>query len=126
MKRFGWHILFFTAFYFVLHFLQHYALGPEFVRYHFKDFLLVPMLMFSIGIVSELFGLKISLGNKEVLIAFLYCVLAFELIIPGVSENQKLDWLDIGAYAFGAVLYSLVYKQTSANKHFKNAQYQKE
>jgi len=126
MKQFGWHILFFTTSYLVLHLFQNYAFGPEFVRYHLKDILLIPMLMFSIGIVSDLFSLKISLGNKEVFIAFIYCVLAFEMIIPGVFKAEKLDWVDIMAYAMGSVLYLLVYKHSTIGNLKQSIQNKKE
>jgi len=126
MKRAGWHILFFTGIYFILHFCQNYALGPELVRYHFKDILLIPMLLFSIGVVSNLFNLSLPLGNKEVIIAFIYCVLAFELALPAISKHQSLDWKDIVAYALGSAIYLLFYKQTTKGILFGNSMNKKE
>jgi hypothetical protein len=111
MNKIGWHILACSGIYLLLHLLQNYALGPEFVRFYFKDILLIPMLMFSIGIVSKLFGLRIQLGNKEVLFAFFYCVLAFEIIMPKIRDNHTLDWFDIIAYGAGAILFLVFYKQ---------------
>jgi len=111
MNKIGWHILACSGIYLLLHLLQNYALGPEFVRFYFKDILLIPMLMFSIGIVSKLFGLSIQLCNKQVLFAFFYCVLAFEIIMPKIRDSLTLDWFDIIAYGAGAVLFLVFYKQ---------------
>lgn len=126
MKHLGWHILAFSFIYLTLHFLQSHALGPEFVRFYAKDILLVPMLLFSVGIVSNSFSLQIELGNKEVCIAFLYCVLAFEIIIPTLSDFKSFDWLDIIAYALGAVVYLAFYKQSAEGIALQNLQNQKE
>lgn len=111
MKKIGWHILAFSALYLLMHFFQNNALGPELLRYYLKDILLVPMLLFSIIVVAKLFKLKINVGNKEIIAAFLYCVLAFEIIIPLTSENRSFDWFDILAYGLGAIWYLSFYKQ---------------
>ncbi len=112
MKRIGWHILACSALYLLMHFLQSNALGPELLRYYFKDILLVPMLLFSIRIVASLFQLQVQVGNKEIFIAFLYCALAFEVIVPRISENRSFDWFDILAYGLGAIAYLGFYKKT--------------
>jgi hypothetical protein len=111
MNRIGWHILICSAIYLLLHLFQNYAFGPEFVRFYFKDILLIPMLMFSIAVVSALFGFRIELGNKEILSAFLYCVLVFEVILPISRENLSADWFDVIAYGMGAILFLAFYKQ---------------
>ena len=120
MKKIGWHLLLFSAIYLAVHFMQNNALGPEILRYYLKDILLVPMLLFSVAVLSGIFHLKIAIDTKEVIIAFVYCVIAFEILIPQLSVNKKGDLLDVIFYALGALGYLAFYKHSILKYQFQS------
>jgi hypothetical protein len=93
--------------FFILHFLQKMGIGPEFIRYYFKDVILVPLLVIAIKMCGELLGRKLAVNKKELLITVVYVSVAFEWILPKLELAYPGDWIDVCCYAIGAWLYNI-------------------
>jgi len=105
----GFTALLLCSLYLVLHWLQVHALGPEWIRFHGKDLLLVPMLLLATEITGKLIGKPVHLGLREVLLCLLYVGVAFELLLPKWGLAAPGDWRDVLAYSLGAWAYQLRY-----------------
>ena len=100
--------IFFITFVFAylsLRLLESGGLGIEFTDGHFSDLFFIPLLMTSVKIYRWLFNLSFRMGKKEVLIAVVYSVIVFELLLPTISESYVRDFFDVLAYFLGGVFY---------------------
>lgn len=92
------------ALYFGIHFLQAHDIGPEVVRYYGKDFLFLPALMLCVRHAAQLGGITFHFAGKHLLIALLYTIAVFEILLPTLSSKYHRDPMDVAAYALGSVI----------------------
>lgn len=93
-----------VAAYFALHLMQHYALGPELLRFYGKDVLLVPVLASGVAISTGLAGMNIKITFPKLLLTGIYVAVVFEFILPHFGEQYHTDWYDLPAYALGVII----------------------
>lgn len=117
MNRRKSYLFFVLAFlYFVLHFFQHHNIGPWYIRFYAKDILLVPFLMLGIKTTTQVLGISVRVGVKELVATTLTCIFAFELIFPRLGMAFAPDFIDIICYIIGAVLYFILFLQKNRKK----------
>lgn len=92
-----------VAAYFALHLMQHYALGPELMRFYGKDVLLVPMLAAGIAISTSLAGFSTCITLRNLLLTGVYAAMVFEVILPAIGNQYQTDRYDLAAYALGVL-----------------------
>jgi len=98
-----------TAFYFVLHYLQAHSVGPEFIRYHGKDLILVPLLILGIKTASAILGIPIQIRIKELIATILVCTFAFEIFFPKLGMAFAFDLVDVSFYFIGGIFYFITF-----------------
>lgn len=99
-----------VAIYFIILLLQEFEIGFSWLRFHLKDLLFIPLVLTSIRITGALFRLPLPLGKKEVIIAVLYAIVVFEVLLPHSKGTESaIDVLDVLAYALGGLLWSLIF-----------------
>lgn len=104
--------------YFVLHYLQHYGLGSEILRFYAKDIILVPFLILGINATMLSLGIETRIGFKELILTILTCTLAFEVVFPSFGMAFAPDIVDVICYIFGGGLYYILFLRKNAVRKF--------
>jgi hypothetical protein len=110
--------LFFLAgmsLYFVLHFFQESAMGPEWMRFYLKDLLFIPILLTAVKVTFLYFNVHFTPRTKEVVVAVIYSLVVFEWMVPKIRGIEFVpDVVDMLAYGLGGLLWFILQTERDA------------
>ena len=114
-KKKAYTLLTLAAIYLVLHFIQNHGLGPEILRFHGKDLILIPILILGISSTTILFEIPVTIRINELILTIVVSIISFEFIFPRFGMAFERDSADILCYISGGLFYYIVFMRTSEN-----------
>ncbi|MFZ9847212.1 MAG: hypothetical protein ACO3EE_03540 [Flavobacteriales bacterium] len=80
---------------------------PIWLSSYFADFLCMPLLLsYTLILIRKIKKLpEFILSWQMILFATVYVSAVFEVVLPYFSEKYKGDWVDVGMYVSGAILF---------------------
>ncbi len=79
---------------------------PDWIRFYLDDLLCIPLVLTVTLFVLRLFyGPQLRLSWYQVAFTVIYFALAFEVFFPRYMPRYTGDWVDVGLYAVGGVVF---------------------
>lgn len=115
MKRSEKYLLLLLFIYLILLFLKKSGVYIFFISDYLADLIAIPFsLGCADGFMKKYSSKKFEIGFLPMLVAVIYFSLVFEFWMPQVSPLYTSDWVDVGCYFIGGIIYLLLKRKTKA------------
>lgn len=116
MNRSEKYLLLLLFIYLILLFLKKCSFYVPIISDYLADLMAIP---FSLGwadwFMKKYSSKKFEIGFLPMLVAVIYFSLVFECWMPQISPLYTSDWIDVGCYLIGGMIYLLLKRKMKAS-----------